>query len=86
LKQDTRYESEITRFIRELHEKHPQIAEQQQKNRATWWDRPQDLQTWRERSAATVAQPAYVYFPLPRQEKDDDPDSGNRLSTPSRPA
>jgi hypothetical protein len=80
------YESDITRFIRELREKNPQIVEQQQKNRATWWDKPQDLDTWRERSQATVPQPAYVYFPLPRPEKDDDPDSGKRLSTPSRPA
>jgi len=80
------YESEITRFIRELRTKNPQIVEQQQKNRATWWDRPQDLETWRERSDANVPQPAYVYFPIPRPEKDDDPDSGKRLSTPSRPA
>jgi len=79
------YESDITRFIRELRDKNPRIVEQQRKNRATWWDRPQDLETWRERSAATVPQPAYVYFPLPRPEKDDDPDSGKRLSTPSRP-
>lgn len=79
------YESELTRFIRSLKEKNPQIAELQRKNRATWWDKPQDLETWRERSEATVAQPAYVYFPLPRVQ-DDDQDSGKRLSTPSRPA
>ena len=80
------YESEITRFLRDLREKNPSIPELQRKNRATWWDKPQDLELWRERSAATVPQPAYVYFPLPRQEKDDDQDSGNKLSTPSRPA
>ena len=80
------YESEITRFMRELRAKNPQFVEQQQKNRATWWDRPQDLETWRERSDANVPQPAYVYFPIPRPEKDDDPDSGKRFSTPSRPA
>jgi len=80
------YESELTRFIRELKQKNPQISELQKKNRATWWDKPQDLETWSERAAATVPQPAYVYFPLPRPEKDDDPDSGKRLSTPSRPA
>ena len=77
------YESELTRFIRELREKNPQISEQQKKNRATWWDRPQDLQAWRERSAATVPQPAYVYVPLP-QKKGDDPDSVAQVSTPSR--
>ena len=78
------YESDATRFIREVLAKNPQIVEQRRKNRATWWDRPQDLETWRERAQATVAQPGYVYFPLPRPEKDDDPDSGNRLSTPDR--
>ena len=80
------YESEYTRFLRDLKQKNPQIVEQQKKNRMTWWDRPQDLDTWKERAAATVPQPGYVYFPLPRQEKDDDKDSGNRLSTLARPA
>ena len=80
------YESDMTRFLRDLKQKNPQIVELQRKNRMTWWDRPQDLETWKERAAASVAQPAYVYFPLPRQEKDDDKDSGNKLSTPSRPA
>ena len=80
------YESEFTRFLRDLKARNPQIEELQRKNRATWWDKPQDLDTWKERSAAAVSQPAYVYFPLPRPEKDDDQDSGKRLSTPSRPA
>ena len=65
-----RYESDVTRFIRELREKNPQIAEQQQKNRATWWDKPQDMETWRERAASTVPQPGYVYFPLPKARDD----------------
>ena len=59
------YESELTRFIREMRRKNPQIVEQQYKNRATWWDKPQDLETTRERSEAAVPQPPYVYFPLP---------------------
>jgi hypothetical protein len=77
------YESELTRFIRDLRQNNPQIVDQQKKNRATWWDRPQDLQAWRERSAATVPQPAYVYFPLPKK-KGDDPDSVAQVSTPFR--
>jgi hypothetical protein len=80
------YESELGRFIREMKDQNPQIPEQQVRNRATWWDKPQDLETWREHSAAAVTQPGYVYFPLPRAERDDDQDSGNKLSTPSRPA
>ncbi len=80
------YESEITRFLRDFVRKNPQVVEQQKKNRLTWWDRPQDLETWKERRQSAVAQPAYVYFPLPKCGSEDDPDSGNKLSNPSRPA
>jgi hypothetical protein len=80
------YVSDAGKFISEVLRANPQIVEQQKKNRATWWDKPQDLETWKERSEAEVPAPAYVYFPLPRAAKDDDDDSGNRLSTPSRPA
>ncbi len=64
------YESDITRFIRDLREKNPQIVELQKKNRATWWDKPQDLQIQREGAAATVPQAGYVYFPLPKRAGD----------------
>jgi hypothetical protein len=59
------YESETTRFLRDLLEKNPQLEEEQKRNRLTWWDRPQDLETWRDRSQSTVPQPGYVYFPIP---------------------
>ena len=80
------YVSEATRFIREFLEKNPQIAEQQRKNRATWWDKPQDLETSQERAESTVRQPSYAYFPLPERDPDKPDESGNKLSTPSRPA
>jgi hypothetical protein len=80
------YESDITRFIRDLRARNPQIAEQQKKNRATWWDRPQDLQLQREKIASAVPQPAYVYFPLPERAADKPDESGNKASNPSRPA
>jgi hypothetical protein len=64
----TMYESEITRFLRELKKQNPNLAELQRKNRSTWWDHPQDLQQQRERAEAAVPQPPYVYFPLPRPE------------------
>lgn len=78
------YESEITRFIRELKRKNPQIEELQRKNRATWWDRPQDLETRREFEQAQVPQPSYVYFPLPRPEQHDPQDSAGKVQAPSR--
>jgi hypothetical protein len=59
------YVSETTKFLQELLEKNPQLEQQQMKNRATWWDKPQDLETWRDNAESTVSQPGYVYFPLP---------------------
>jgi hypothetical protein len=59
------YESDITRFIRELKRSNPGIAELQKKNRATWWDKNQDLEVQKERAESAVPQPPYVYFPLP---------------------
>jgi hypothetical protein len=61
------YESEATLFIRELLAANPQIVEQQKKNRATWWDKPQDLEVQQERAESNVPQPPYVYFPLPKK-------------------
>jgi hypothetical protein len=62
------YESDITRFMRDLMAKNPQLADLQKKNRATWWDRPQDLEIEKEHAEANVPQPGYVYFPLPRPD------------------
>ena len=61
------YESDATRFIREFLAKNPQVVEQQRKNRATWWDKPQDLETSSEHSESAVPQPPYVYVPLPKR-------------------
>ncbi|HUL95771.1 MAG TPA: DUF3460 family protein [Usitatibacter sp.] len=59
------YQSEITRFITDFLAKNPQVVEQQKKNRATWWDKPQDLQTWDEHAESNVPQAGYVYFANP---------------------
>jgi Protein of unknown function (DUF3460) len=64
---NTHYESDVTRFIRDLLAKNPQIVEQQKKNRATWWDKAQDLETMKDRAQSAVPQPSYVYFPLPKK-------------------
>jgi hypothetical protein len=59
------YESEITRFMRELLEANPKLKELQRSNRATWWDKPQDLGEQEEHAASNVASKGYAYFPLP---------------------
>jgi hypothetical protein len=60
------YESEATRFLRDLLEQHPELRELRRRNRATWWDCPQDAELQHERDADRVAQSPYVYFPSPK--------------------
>ncbi len=56
------YESETTKFIRDFLEQHPQVVEKQKRNRATWWDRPQDLDERKRLEEAKVPQRGYVYY------------------------
>jgi hypothetical protein len=57
------YVSDHTRFIRELLEKKPELAQEQRKGRAIWWDKePRDLALGREMDAGRVPQAAYVYW------------------------
>ena len=60
------YESEATLFLKELLDKHPELRELRSRNRATWWDRPQDLEVQGDRQAERVELGAYVYFPRPQ--------------------
>lgn len=56
------YVSDITRFIRELKEKRPELDREQQNGRAIWWDKPpQDLAERRRMDQGRVQQQAYVY-------------------------
>ena len=41
------YESEVTRMVREMLEKKPQILDEQRRGRAMWWDKKQDPDTQR---------------------------------------
>lgn len=59
------YESDHTRFIRELKERKPQLEAAQRRSRAIWWDkRPQDLAERRKMDEGRVPQTGYVYQPL----------------------
>jgi Protein of unknown function (DUF3460) len=62
------YESEYTKFMRGFLAQNPQLRELQKQNRATWWDKPQDLETSEEHAESAVAQPGYVYFSHPEGE------------------
>jgi len=56
------YESEITKFIRDLKTARPHLEEEQRKGRAIWWDKtPLDMKEVGEQDAAKVPQQPYPY-------------------------
>ncbi len=56
------YESEITKFIRELKTARPHLEAEQRKGRAIWWDKkPLDMRELGEQEAANVPQQPYPY-------------------------
>ena len=58
----TMYESEITKFIRDLKAARPHLEEEQRKGRAIWWDKkPLDMKEVGEQDAAKVPQQPYPY-------------------------
>jgi uncharacterized protein DUF3460 len=60
------YESEHTKFMRELLRKRPDIVEKQREGRAIWWDKtPHKLAEERTMDEGRVAQSPYVYSSLP---------------------
>ncbi|HEX7811135.1 MAG TPA: DUF3460 family protein [Burkholderiales bacterium] len=63
------YESEVTKFMRDFLERHPEVVEKQKKARATWWDRPQTLAENKAREEAKLPKKSYEYYDL-EQDKD----------------
>jgi Protein of unknown function (DUF3460) len=56
------YESEHTRFIREMKDKKPELEQEQRKSRAIWWDkRPADLTNRKTMDEGRVPMTGYVY-------------------------
>ena len=56
------YESEHTRFIREMKAKEPDLETQQKQSRAIWWDKqPRDLAEEKKMDEGRLRQPGYVY-------------------------
>ncbi len=63
-KQQTRYVSEITRFITDLKQQNPSLEDQQYAGRALLWDRsPIDLDNVRRLQESRVRPKAYAYQP-----------------------
>lgn len=55
------YESDITKFLRELKARKPHLESEQLEGRAIWWDHPQDAEVQRRNAESRVPQQPYVY-------------------------
>ena len=55
------YESDITRFLRELKQKKPDLERTQQEGRAIWWDKELDREQLKRWQESKVPQKPYVY-------------------------
>jgi len=55
------YESDFTRFVKEMKQQKPQLEAEQRKSRAIWWDHKQDLDTQERARQSRVKQKGYVY-------------------------
>jgi hypothetical protein len=58
---DMTYESDITRFLKELKAKKPDLERKQREGRAIWWDKELDREELQRQQEARVAQQGYVY-------------------------
>lgn len=76
------YESDHTKFIRELKQQNPQMEEGQRQGRALLWDKQIDREAMRRYQQADVPQPGYVYqnrvspVPCAWQPNDDEQKPG----------
>lgn len=56
------YESEHTKFMRELFNKRPELVEKQKEARAIWWDKKLDKEERKRFKDSSISQKSYVYF------------------------
>jgi len=55
------YESDHTKFIRDLMSKKPELAQKQQEGRSIWWEKDLNRELYQDFAAAKVPQSPYVY-------------------------
>lgn len=58
------YESDLTKFMRDLFQRNPRLAQAQKEARAIWWDKKVDLDALKRARDARVPIRGYAYYPL----------------------
>lgn len=72
------YESDLTKFMRDLFRKQPHLAEAQREARAIWWDKKVDFGELKRMQESRVPVRGYVYYPLIKPQ-------GRSSATPAAP-
>jgi hypothetical protein len=60
------YESEITRFLREMKQRRPDLERKQREAREIWWDKALDPDEQKRFAQSSVKQTGYVYQTKPK--------------------
>jgi len=55
------YESDLTKFLKQLKANQPDLEKKQREGRAIWWDKELDRDELKRQQAARVPQQGYVY-------------------------
>jgi hypothetical protein len=58
------YESDLTKFMRDLFRRKPHLPEAQREARAIWWDKKVDFSELKRMQESRVPISGYVYYPL----------------------
>lgn len=69
---DYYYESEYTKFMRDLLAKRPDLLEKQKEARDIWWDKEVDREALKHFNEARVPQKSYVYFSWSKPTKEEE--------------
>jgi hypothetical protein len=63
------YESEITRFVRQMKQRWPDLERKQREARALWWDKTLDREEQARFAQSRVKMRGYVYEPKPKYSR-----------------
>ena len=61
------YESDVTRFLREMKQRKPDLDRKQREAREIWWDKALDRDEQARFAQSSVRLPGYVYQTKPKQ-------------------
>jgi hypothetical protein len=77
------YESDLTKFMRDLFHRNPHLAQAQKEARAIWWDKSVDFDELKRAQASRVPIRGYVYYPLIEPARESSSLQSDKASTPA---